>query len=252
MQGDVLLLSQRRIDDLVAYCLAYEFEDVFAAVTNAQRIDVTDLPGLEFSRRAYKLARLASRSPGLARRLAPYPRSKVVLEHNFELFFAVFSHCYQLYSLATIPNWRQRCRKAACFITEVWPDWLRHGYLIELLSPFDHIFIGCRNSVQDVARITGRPSTYLPLAVDVPRFAPASLDQPRPINVCNIGRRSPVTHQALLELSERRRDFYYYYDTVALGGANLKDRTFRTSDDVVTRLNSDFLAMIPTWRPATT
>src|ERR1700730_16571776 len=89
VQGKVLLLSQRRIADLVAYCLAYEFEDTFAALTGAQRIDATDLPALEFSRRAYKLARLASGSPSLARRLAPYPRSKVVLENDFELFFPV-------------------------------------------------------------------------------------------------------------------------------------------------------------------
>ena len=121
---NVLLLSQRRIADLVAYCLAYEFEDTFAAVTDAQRIDATDLPALEFSRRAYKLVRLASGSPRLARQLAPYPRNKVVLERDFELFFPVFSHTYELYSLATIPNWRQRCRKAACFITEVWSDML--------------------------------------------------------------------------------------------------------------------------------
>src|SRR5215212_9012558 len=176
--------------------MAYEFEDAFAAVTDAERIDATDLPSLELSRRVYKFARLASGSPGLARRLAPHPRGKVLLEHDFELFFPVFSHTYELYSLATIPNWRQRCRKAACFITEVWSDMLP-GYLIELLSGFDHIFLGSRHSVEDVARITGRPCTYLPLAVDVPRFAPASLDQPRAIDVCNIGRRSPVTHQAL-------------------------------------------------------
>ena len=225
MQANVLLLSERRIADLVAYCVAYEFEDTFAAVTDAQRIDATDLSALEFSRRAYKLARLASGSPSLARRLAPYPLSKVLLERDFELFFPVFSHTYELYSLATIPNWRQRCRKAACYITEVWSDMLP-GYLLELLSAFDHIFLGSRHSVQDVARITGRPCTYLPLAVDVPRFAPASLDQPRPIDVCNIGRRSPVTHQALLEEAERQRSFYYY-DTVAASGADLKHRTFR-------------------------
>lgn len=225
MQGKVLLLSQRRIADLVAYCLAYEFEDTLAAVTGARRIDATDLPALEFSRRAYKLARLASGSPGLARRLAPYPRSKVLLEHDFELFFPVFSNTYELYSLATIPNWRQRCRKAACFITEAWSDLLPE-YLLELLSAFDHVFLGFRHSVQDVARITGRPCTYLPLAVDVPRFIPASPDQPRPIDVCNIGRRSPVTHQALLKEAERQQSFYYY-DTVAASGADLKQRTFR-------------------------
>src|SRR5579872_4359294 len=84
---DVLLLSQRRIADLAAYCLAYEFEDTFAAVTDAQRIDVTDFSALEFSRRAYKLARLASGSSTLARRFAPSPRAKVVLERDFDLFF---------------------------------------------------------------------------------------------------------------------------------------------------------------------
>jgi hypothetical protein len=225
VQGKVLLLSERRIADLVAYCLAYEFEDTFAAVTDAERIDATDLPTLEFSRRAYKLARLATRSPSLARQLAPYPRDKVVLKRDFELFFPVFSHTYELYSLAMIPNWRQRCRKAACFIIEVWSDMLPE-YLLELLAAFDHVFIGLRHCVQDVARIVDRPCTYLPLAVDVLRFAPASRDKPRLIDVCNIGRRSPVTHQALLDDAERRQSFYYY-DTVAASGVDLKHRTFR-------------------------
>jgi hypothetical protein len=225
MQGKVLLLSQRRIADLVGFCVAYEFEDAFAAVTGAQRIDTTDLPALEFSRRVYKLARLASGSPRVARRFAPYPPNKVVLERDFELFFPVFSHNYELYSLAMIPNWRQRCHKSACFITEAWSGLLPE-YLLELLSDFDHVFLGFSHSIQDVARITGRPCTYLPLAVDVPRFTPASLDQPRPIYVCNIGRRSPVTHQALLEEAEQQQSFYYY-DTVAASGADLKQRTFR-------------------------
>ena len=234
MLGQVLLLSERRIADLVAYCLAYEFEDTFAAVTDAQRIDAIDLPALEFSRRAYRLARLLSRSPELARQIAPYPRSKVVLERDFELFFPVFSHVHQLYSLAMIPNWRKRCRKAACFITEVWSNLLPE-YLLELLSTFDHIFIGHRHSVQDVARITGRPCTYLPFAVDVPRFTPASLDQPRPIHVCNIGRRSSITHQALLEEAKRQHSFYFY-DTVAASGFDLKQRTFRVDSPQEHRL----------------
>ena len=223
---NMLLLSERRVADLAAFCLAYEFEDAFAAITDAQRIDVTDLPSLKLSRRVYKLARLASGSPRLARQLAPYPRNKVVLEGDFELFFPVFNNAHELYSLATIPNWRQRCRKAGCLIDEVpWPHTLPE-YLLELLSAFDHVFIGTPQSVKDIARITGRPCTYLPLAVDVLRFAPPSCDQPRPIEVCNIGRRSPVTHQALLDRAERQQSVYYY-DTVAASGADLRDRTFR-------------------------
>jgi predicted ATP-grasp superfamily ATP-dependent carboligase len=225
-EPSILLLSQRRIADLAAYCLAYEFEDTVASVADAaQRIDVADLRAVEFSRRAYKLARVATGSSSLARRLAPFPRAGVVLERDFDLFFPVFSHAYELYTLATIPNWRQRCRKAACFIDEVWSNMLPE-YLLELLSAFDHVFIGDPHSIQDVKRITGRPCSYLPAAVDVLRFAPASPDQPRSIKVCNIGRRSQVTHQALLD--EARRDgYFYYYDTVAASGSNLKDRTFR-------------------------
>ncbi len=225
VQGKVLLLSERRIADLVAYCLAYEFEDTLAALTGAQRIDAADVPALEYSRRAYRLARAVTRSRTLARRVAPYPRSRVLLERDYELFFPIFSHTHELYSLAMIPNWRQRCRKAACFITEVWSDKLPE-YLVELLSDFDHIFIGFRHSVEDVQRLTGRPCTYLPLAVDVPRFAPLSPDQPRPIHVCNIGRRSAVTHRALIDDAEAQQRFYYY-DTVAASGSDLKHRTFR-------------------------
>jgi hypothetical protein len=225
MQSEVLLLSQRRIAALAAYCLAYELEDTFAAVTDAQRIDATDLPALEFSRRVYKLARMTFGSARLARQLAPSPRNRAVLGREFDLFFPVFSHVYELYSLTTIPNWRQHCRKAACFIDEVWPHMLP-AYLFELLSAFDHVFIGDPNSVQDVKRLTGRPCTYLPLGVDVLRFTPVSWDQPRPIEVCNIGRRSPITHQALLDDAEQRH-YFYYYDTVAASGPDLKDRTFR-------------------------
>jgi hypothetical protein len=221
----VLLLSERRIANLVAYCLAYEFEDVVAAVTRAHRVDVTDRPGLEFSRKAYKLARLASGSPDFARRIAPYPRSRVALDRDFELFFPVFSHTYELYALATIPNWRKRCRKAACFITEVWSDRLP-PYLVELLSGFDHVFVGSRHSVQNLARAIGRPCTYLPYAADVLRFTPVSLDRARPIHVCNIGRRSAVTHQALMMHADEQQRFYYY-DTVAASGGDLLDRTFR-------------------------
>ncbi len=225
VQGSVLLLSQRRVANLVAYCLAYEFEGTVETLTGAERIDVTDMAGLEASRRIYKLARRISGSRGLARAVAPHPRAKVLLDRDFELFFPVFSHPYELYALASIPNWRRRCRKAACFITEAWSDTLPE-YLVELLCEFDHVFVGMRNCIDDVTRITGRPCSYLPLAVDVPRFAPPSLSDPRPIEICNIGRRSAVTHAALIEESERTGRFYYY-DTVAASGADLKQRTFR-------------------------
>jgi len=225
MQGKALLLSQRRVSNLVAYCIGYEFEDTIADVVDSVIIETTNLPAVEFSRRLYKLARIAFGSSYLARQLAPHPRNTECLDRNFELFFPVFSHAYEIYALATIPNWRKRSKVAACFITEVWSDMLPK-YLLELLADFDHIFSGCRNGVEEVARLTGRPCSYLPIAVDVLRFAPSSPDKPRSIDVSYIGRRSQITHRALLNDAELH-DRFYYYDTVAASGIDLKHRTFR-------------------------
>jgi hypothetical protein len=98
-------------------------------------------------------------------------------------------------------------------------------YLIELLADFDHIFLGCHHSIKDVARITGRPCTYLPIGVDVPRFTPAPADQRRSIDLSYIGRRSEITHLALLKEAEDKQ-LFYFYDTVAGSGTSLKNRTF--------------------------
>ena len=227
--GPVLLLSMRKLADLVAYSLAYEFEDTVAELTGADRVDAGDWDALEFSRRAYKLTRFATGSRKMAARFAPKP-STVGLTRDYELFFPAFSHIHELYSLATIPDWRKRCRVAVCFITESWPNRLPGGYLLELLSEFDHVFIGHQHCVDDVARIVGKPCTYLPLASNVLRFAPTpEALHARPIDVCNIGRRSQVTHAALLKLADARKIFYYY-DTVAASGAGNKHRSFRTDN----------------------
>jgi len=231
--GDVLLLSMRRLADLVAFCLQYEFEDVIADVTGADRVEAGDRPALERSRRGYKLARFATGSKRLARRCAPRPAT-VRLERDYELFFPVFNHVHELYALASVPDWRRRCRVAACFVNELWAH-LLPGYLLELLSEFDHVFLGVRHSVDEVARIVGRPCSYLPFAADVLRFAPLPGDAARAIDVCNIGRRSPATHDAFLRLAREGRIFYYF-DTVAASGAGQKQRTFHVDSHAEHRL----------------
>jgi hypothetical protein len=230
----VLLLSMRRLANLVAFCAQYEFEDVIAEVTGADRVDAVDARALELSRRAYKLLRLGTRSRDLARALAPRP-STVPLQRDYELFFPVFNYTHELYALRVVPDWRARCRVAACFITEAWAH-LLPAYLLELLSEFDHIFIGTRHCVEQVARITGRPCTYLPQAADVLRFSPWPNQPPRAIDVCNIGRRSPVTHQALVNLAAARRIFYYFDTIAASSGTDRKQRTFSVADPAQHRL----------------
>jgi hypothetical protein len=211
--GDVLLLSMRRLANLVAYCMAYEFEDVMSQVTQADRVDADDLAALELSRRTYKLVRYGTGSRSLARAMSPKP-SVIALERD-----------YELYALATIPGWRKRCRYAACFISELWLHLLPR-YLVEQLAEFDHIFLGVYHCVDEVARISGRPCSYLPPAADVLRFSPAPQFPTRLIDVFNIGRRSQVTHDALIRATQQRQIFYCY-DTVAASGVDQKQRTFR-------------------------
>jgi hypothetical protein len=217
----------RRLADLVAFCLMYEFEDVVADVTGADRVEAGGQESLEFSRRTYKLARAVTGSRRLARGFSAAP-SAVRLDRDYELFFPVFNNPFELFALRNLPGWRDRCRVAACFVSELWAH-LLPGYLLELLAEFDHVFLGVRHPVAEVARMVGRPCSYLPLAADVLRFSPFPEISPRVIDVCNIGRRSPVTHDALVRLGRDRRIFYYY-DTVAARGAGHKQRTFRVDN----------------------
>ena len=232
-QGSVLLLSMRRLADVVAFCVPYEFEDVFADVTGADRVDAGYREAMEFSRRVYKLARFTTGSRQFARAIAP-DFSTVQLERHYELFFPVFNHAHELYALATLPDWRRRSRLAACFVSELWVQRLPK-YLLELLAEFDDVFVGVQHAVDEVSQIVGVPCRYLPLATDVLRFSPYPDLPPRTIDVCNIGRRSEVTHAALLGLARERR-LFYYYDTVAASGPDQKQRTFRVSDPEKHRL----------------
>ena len=225
--GAVLQLSMRKVHDLVAYCGMYEFEDVVADVTDADRIELLDYEAVETARRAYKLSRMMTGSKRLATALSPRLRAPR-LTRDYELFFPVFNDPFELFALAAVPEWRSRCRFAACFVCELWSRNLPE-FLLELLSEFDHVFTGMQGPVAEVARVVGKPCTYLPLAADVLRFAPSSSPSPRVIDICNIGRRSPVTHDALLKLARQRRIFYYH-DTVRASGYGQRQVTFRVGD----------------------
>lgn len=220
-----MLLSMRKISDLVAYSMTYEFEDVVSDVAGGDRIDAQDSFALSYWRKSYKRLRLGCGSPRMARALTPSPAS-VTLTRDYELFLPVFNGIHDVWVVNSISNWRQRCRFAACVITEAW----RHDmpeYLVELLGQFDHVFIGMRNALEYVAEVSGRPVHHLPMAADVVRFSPWPDPPARSLDVSNVGRRSAVTHEALVSLA-RTRKISYYFDTFAGGvGKYRHQRTFR-------------------------
>ncbi len=89
-------------------------------------------------------------------------------------------------------------------------------YLLELLKDFDYIFIGLHHGVESLSKLIGKPCAYLPIGVDALKFCAYTKDEPfRSIDVCNIGRRSDITHRALMELAQQN-EIFYYYDTTSL------------------------------------
>ncbi|HVP60703.1 MAG TPA: glycosyltransferase [Myxococcaceae bacterium] len=230
--GDALVLSMRRVADVVGYVAMYEFEDLVLELLRGDRAAPRSDAALERGRRAYKAVRLLTGSRRLGRALTP-PLGSRHLERDYGLFLAVFNHPHELFNLHALADWRARSRFAACYICEAWQSQLP-DYLLELLSGFDHLFLGVDGACEAVARLTGRPCTYLPMGVDALRFLPSSPTAPRGIDVCGIGRRSAVTHRALLAWASGT-DRFYFYDTMRRGGP-LAATTFHVIDPAEHRL----------------
>ena len=153
-----------------------------------------DSCAIERARRFYKLGRLGMRSRRIPRdRDAGGGRGAAT--RDYELFFPVFNHPFEPSALAAVPDWRSRRPVAARFVSAFGlGDPQRPA---QLLADFYYVFIGISHPAKEVGRASwGRPCTYLPLATNVVRFAPWPKPPPRAIDVCNIGRRSAVTHAA--------------------------------------------------------
>lgn len=223
-------LSVRKLQSLVGYTSLYEFEDLIQEISPVRYFELVDRKSLEMSRKVYKACRRVSAkvyrvcqrasqagklSSGLAHRFLP-ENSRFQIDRDYTLFFPTFNNAFELFGLKAVDGWRDQCQYAACYINEVWASELSdYDYLIELLRDFDHIFVGLQHSVDLVSQVTGKPCTYLPIGVDALKFGrPPSASMPRHIDVCNIGRRSDVTHEALLNLA-RQQNWFYYYDTIS-------------------------------------
>lgn len=206
----VLMLSARKYKAHAVYCMFYEFEDLISGWTGA---DVY-LPEHSFNlpRKAYTLANRVTRSPRVSRFITPRFDSRV-LDQEYDLFFIICNDIFELISITSVKNFRQKCGKAVCYIAECWPSWLEsRKFLLEPLRQFDHVFLATRSSAEMISGIIDRPCSYLPFGVDALAFCPFPSPPPRGVDVWNLGRRSPITHEALLKLA-KRENLHYYFDT---------------------------------------
>lgn len=253
----VLMLSMRNVSSLVGYCPLYEFEDLTAETLDAAVAQLGSMSGLELSKSVHKYVRYLTGSASLATGVRPN-LGAVSVDRTYDMFLPFFNHPHEIFALNGLRGWRKNCRFAACYLAEAW-ETLLPRYQVEMLRDFDHIFLGVRGAVSTVAKITGRPCSFVPMGVDTLRFCPwtthagnnsvaavpaatngspaasngggngafsgasiridAHAAPERVIRVCGIGRRSEVTHRALLEYAEKTGSFYYY-DTLRVSGTS--------------------------------
>jgi hypothetical protein len=216
-QRRVLILSTRRASRWLGFAAAYEAEDLVREWEGADLLapELVCAPGV-LSSLSRRLERHAGLSLGLARRMR-----KCKIERDYDL---IYMHCMDLHYLeelaAAAPGWRQRCRLAVCRIEEAWSQEIAQHrsyydrHYRELLSLFDLVVVGCAGGVPALAPLARDRCIYAPAGVDAPIFCPVPFAPSRSIDVMNMGRRSPHTHQAFLDLT-RDRDLFYIYDTMS-------------------------------------
>ncbi|ARV58640.1 hypothetical protein BZZ01_08315 [Nostocales cyanobacterium HT-58-2] len=208
----VLLVSMRNLKLHVSRSGPYEFEDIICACDTVDLITPSLNPTL--FKVTNKLANGAAKIFKKSRLIKSLFNYKFEVDEEYDLFFMFCQSIQDVLILNSIEGWRKKCRYAVCWLDEIWAkdidDWLVQ---LQLLKDFDYIFMNFSSSMNQVADIIQRPCYSIPYGVDALKFCPYLRDLYRCIDVLNVGRRSAVTHNALLELVEQKK-FFYIYDTI--------------------------------------
>ena len=214
----ILVFSQRNNVGILPFrCAHFEFEDVVSQVDSVDLI----APQFDPSSRRHSIAKqLAYHTPFVLNPGIQQTR----IEQTYDLFFMICGNPTDLLRLSALGNWRARCRTAVCVIDELWITQIEaYSHFLRMLERFDIVMLYYSQSVETLKKRIGSRCIYLPPAVDAIRFSPYPSAPDRVVDVYSIGRRSEITHRALLKMSERN-DLLYMYDSTSA------DRVLHISD----------------------
>lgn len=207
-QARICLVSHRGMSRQLSRCCGYEFEDTIAGMDSVDMVMPRYHGGgvlmQRLRNRASKVTPLYKFVPtGLRRPERP--------GRDYDLFFALVQFSRDLLMLDAVRDFRRRSRTAVCYLEEIWhADIEALGNQIDVLKTFDLVFTNCARSVPKLRARLGRPVEYVPPAVDALRFAPDPDARDRAIDVMGIGRRSEITHEALLAHAQATGTFYFH------------------------------------------
>jgi hypothetical protein len=204
----VLVFSQRNIfKNALFRCPHYEFEDVISRIDSAELL----APRANPSTLRHSLAKKVcyhvpvALNPGIP---------TVQPKKHYDLFFAICGDPSELLTVCAAIDWRECCTKSICLIDEVWVrEVVNYRNYLRLLDRFDLVLLYYSQSVTPVAERTRSKVVFLPPGVDGFLFCPYPSTPHRAIDVYSIGRRSELTHQKLLQMSDDD-GFFYLYDSI--------------------------------------
>ncbi len=219
LRARIAVLTERESFPHVYRCNGFELEDAICAADGADLIPVrlASRPNRPLGERIVKrLGRMAGLEVTRAPRIA---RPRIPME--YDVLFVGLTGAMQLPKYAPyLDEWKDKARLVVCYLEELWIDWLKHDRLIEPLAAFDHVFLGCSQTVEPLATRIDRPVTYFGPAVDMDRFCPFPNGPRRTIDVRSMGRRSDRTHRALRRWAEAT-GATYLYDSLTTGVPDL-------------------------------
>ncbi|ARV62541.1 hypothetical protein BZZ01_31420 [Nostocales cyanobacterium HT-58-2] len=211
-QPRVLMVSMRNLKLHVSRSAPYEFEDVICGC------DTVDLISPNFNDHLFKITNKIANQAAKIIKNGEFIKSLInyhcEVNKEYDVFFFFCQSIQDILVLNSIKGWRDKCRYAICWLDELWAKDIDSWKVqLRLLKNFDHIFMNFTSSVHQVADIVQCPCYSIAYGVNTINFCPHPRDLYRCIDILSVGRRSVVTHQALLKHTEQE-NFFYIYDTI--------------------------------------
>ena len=215
----ILMFSHRNIFGEALYrCPHYEFEDIVCQIDSVEILAPQQGKWFKYG------SRIASRI-AIDGKIALNPGiPKIKLTNNYDLLFTVCAFPKDLLNFNTVINWKDCCKISICLLDEVWANQVsKLECFTRILSKFDHVMLYYSQSVNAVSEVIGDRCSFLPPGVDAIRFCPYPNPPKRAVDVYSIGRRSTITHQALLRMAEENGIFYVYDSIVGSDAFNSQE-----------------------------
>jgi hypothetical protein len=205
----ILIFSQRNIFKKALFrCAHYEFENIISQIDSVQLL----APQLDLPTRRHEIAkRIAFHAP-----ITLNPGiQQIPPKAHYDLFLAVCGAPADLLMVNAVGNWREACKTSICLIDELWVrEMAGYRHFLRILEKFDVVMLYYSQSVQALSERIRRKCVFLAPGVDTTLFSPYPASPKRVVDVYSIGRRSEITHQALLKMASEQ-GLFYLHDSIA-------------------------------------